>query len=196
MPSKDRLRILWNGMLSRCYNPKNYSYKFYSKKNITVCDEWKNDFLTFKSWALENGYDYSKTRKDKTLDRIDNNKGYSPDNCRFVSQSKNCQNKSNNVVLTFQGKTQTAIEWARELNIPHKTILNRHLRGYSVEKILNNQYCSKLGKLQEKYISFYKGKYVVRYKKHYVGQYNTLEQAIVERDKFKNEFDRIKLLYT
>ena len=195
MPKSDRLYALWNGMLSRCYNPHNRSYPFYSKQNITVCEDWRNSFELFKKWALQNGYDYSKSRKEQTLDRIDNSKGYFPSNCRFVSHSENCRNKDNNVLITFQGKTQTAIEWSKELNIPHKTILTRHSKGYPVEKILTHEYCSKVGKLQEKYISFVKGKYMVRYKKHYVGEYETLEQAIIERDKFKNEFDRIKLLH-
>jgi hypothetical protein len=76
------------GMKGRCYTPTHQNFAFYGGRGITVCDEWLKDFGAFVSWARSNGY-----RPDKQLDRIDNDKGYSPGNCRFVSVAENQRNK-------------------------------------------------------------------------------------------------------
>ena len=79
---------IWHGMKQRCYRKKNENYSRYGADGITVCDEWKEEFEHFLKWALDNGYS-----KELTLDRIDNSKGYSPDNCRWVTYYKQAQNK-------------------------------------------------------------------------------------------------------
>lgn len=86
--SKTRLHKEWRGILHRCKNQSASHYEYYGGKGITVCEQWVNNFVNFYNWAINNGYDDS-----LTLDRIDNNKGYSPYNCRWVTHKINCRNR-------------------------------------------------------------------------------------------------------
>lgn len=79
-----RLYTIWNNMKQRCHNPENTAYKWYGAKGTIVCDEWKTDFTAFKTWALTNQYTAT-----MTIDRIDNSKGYHPDNCQWITLSEN-----------------------------------------------------------------------------------------------------------
>jgi len=79
--SKTRLYRVYRGMIGRCHIESDGSYKSYGGKNIFVCDEWRNDYVCFRAWALTNGYS-----KNLTIDRRDNQKGYSPLNCRWITQ--------------------------------------------------------------------------------------------------------------
>lgn len=97
MPGRNRLYNVWASMKSRCSNPKNPVYKHYGGRGITVCDAWK-EYLNFKTWAMENGYNPDAIRGECTIDRIDVNKGYSPDNCRWVNMSTQNKNKTNTKV--------------------------------------------------------------------------------------------------
>lgn len=88
--SKERIHKEWRGILHRCKNPSASHYENYGGRGITVCEEWKgtNGFINFYNWSMENGYS-----DNLTLDRKDNNKGYSPDNCRWVTHMENCHNR-------------------------------------------------------------------------------------------------------
>ena len=126
-----KLYYIWCNIKQRCYNKNNNRYQDYGGRGIVVCDAWKHDFMNFYEWAMTHGYD-----DNLTIDRIDNNKGYNPDNCRWVNKKTQNNNKRNNVLLTYNGKTQTITQWAEELCIKSGTIRMRHRRGWSDKECL------------------------------------------------------------
>lgn len=122
-------------MEKRCYDFNCQAYKNYGGRGIKVCDEWLNNNNLFYIWSINNGW-----RKGLTIDRIDVNGNYEPNNCRWVSNLIQQNNKRNNKYLTFNNETHTIAEWSRILNIPKGTISDRIRRNYPIEKILNNKY--------------------------------------------------------
>lgn len=121
--SGSRLHIIWVSMRQRCYNPQNRAYGRYGRRGITVCDDWKDNFLSFYNWAISNGY-----APGLSIDRIDNDRGYSPENCRWATSSEQARNRRSDHLITFQGKTRTMVEWAEEMKIPLKTLSLRIVR--------------------------------------------------------------------
>jgi hypothetical protein len=87
-------------MNQRCSNPSDKNYNRYGGRGISVCDEWREDFQAFYEWAIANGYDETAPVGECTIDRIDNDKGYAPDNCRWVDLKTQQNNKSNNRKVT------------------------------------------------------------------------------------------------
>lgn len=128
-----RLNDIYRNMKRRCYNPKNPAYENYGGRGIVVCDEWKERYAgykRFKEWALSNGY-----QEDLTIDRIDNNKGYSPDNCRWVTRKVQNNNKRNSHLVTYKGKTQTLTQWCEELGLNYRRTEARvDLLHWSIER--------------------------------------------------------------
>ena len=123
---------LWSNMKGRCLNPKNKDYKNYGGRGIKVCDEWLNDYFVFERFCLENGY-----KKGLKLDRIDNNKDYSPDNCKFSNSYESAQNRRVNHFLTYNGETHSTSKWARIKGLKRETIKCRIERGWPVELAIN-----------------------------------------------------------
>jgi hypothetical protein len=129
-----RLYQIWADMKRRCENKNFEQYHYYGGRGIKVCDEW-NSFLVFQQWANLNGY-----RDDLTLDRIDPDGDYYPDNCRWATWEEQENNRRNNHLLTYNGKTQTISQWARETNIPKNTLLARiNYLNWDIEKALTTK---------------------------------------------------------
>ena len=133
--ASSRLYKIWVNMKRRCYDTNVIEYKKYWGRGITVCDEWKADFLPFYNWAKNNGYS-----DNLTLDRINNNGNYEPSNCRWATRIEQANNTSFNILLSYNGETHTASEWSRLLKIPVAVIYRRKKRQWSDEKILTTKY--------------------------------------------------------
>lgn len=121
----------WCSMRERCNNPHNGSYHRYGGKGITVCEEW-NDFEAFYEWSIENGW-----KKGLTIDRIDNAKGYSPDNCRYVSHKEQNRNYSRNHLITYKGETLCLADWADRFGINRATVLYRIKAGKPLDEVFS-----------------------------------------------------------
>ena len=121
----------WSNAKSRCEDVNSIPFKDYGGRGIVVCEEWRKDFLAFYEWAIANGY-----KKGLTLDRIDNNKGYSPENCRWTTMKEQSNNRRNNVYLVFNGEEKTVSQWAESIGISRETLYKRLNHGWSVEKTL------------------------------------------------------------
>lgn len=122
--SKTRPYDIWQNMKGRCYNPHNPRYDRYGGRGITVCDEWKEDFNAFYEWSVQNGYS-----DDLTIDRIDNDKGYSPDNCRWATQEEQARNRESNIKITIGNATKTLTEWCEIFELDYKKIIMRYRRN-------------------------------------------------------------------
>lgn len=118
--SKTRLYSCWTDMKRRCFNPNNKRYDRYGGRGITVCDDWVNSFQNFCDWAIKNGYDDS-----LTLDRINVNSDYSPDNCRWATKNEQQSNTSRNHYIEIDGVVKTLSEWARVYNVSPDLIKDR-----------------------------------------------------------------------
>lgn len=127
---KERLYVIWKGMHQRCSDPNWRGAKYYIKKGIRVCDEWR-DYAVFRKWALSNGY-----REDLSIDRIDNDGNYCPENCRWVTARVQANNQSRNRRITYAGETKTLGEWSSITGIPYDTLKRRLYSGWSEEKAL------------------------------------------------------------
>lgn len=114
----------WRAMLNRCYNKNNVKYKSYGGRGIKVCGEWKNNFLAFYKWSIDNGY-----RDDLTIDRIDVNGDYTPENCRWVDIITQANNKTNTIKILFKNKLYNVRELSKLLNVSKYTIVGRYYRG-------------------------------------------------------------------
>lgn len=136
--SGTRIYNLWYAMQQRCYRKSHKHYNDYGGRGITVCDEWLGEHgpENFAKWAYANGYDENAERGECTLDRKDNNKGYYPDNCRWITDTEQKNNTRKNVFLTYKGETKTVAEWAKCKDLNRSIIYQRMKRGWSTEKIL------------------------------------------------------------
>lgn len=130
--NKEKLYEVWKNMKRRCKDKNNNRYEFYGGKGIVVCEDWDNDYLSFRNWAMNNGY-----KDNLTIDRIDNNGNYEPENCRWATMKEQLNNQSRNRLLTYKGETKTMSEWATKLNITYGAINHRVQRDWSMERIVN-----------------------------------------------------------
>ena len=116
MDSKTRLYQIWKQIRQRALKHTSKS-EHYFDRGITMCDEWANNFKSFKEWSLANGYN-----DNLSIDRIDNNKGYSPDNCRWATAKVQANNRSNNTYITINGETMSLSRWCDRLGVNRNTV--------------------------------------------------------------------------
>lgn len=132
--SKTKLHGVWNTMKQRCSNPNNSKYQDYGGRGIIVCDEWRKDFKAFYLWAISNGY-----LEGLSIDRIDVNGDYAPDNCRWVTEKVQANNIRRNRIIVYNEERHTLSEWAEIKGIQRKTLDQRLKRGWTVERALNEK---------------------------------------------------------
>lgn len=127
-----KLYMVWAAMRQRCGNPNNPAYKYYGGRGIEVWEEW-TDYSIFKEWAMENGY-----QEGLMLDRIDNDKGYQPDNCRWATQEEQSNNRSDNIFVDIEGEEMTLAQAANKYGLKYTTVVSRYhrkgLRGAELVK--------------------------------------------------------------
>lgn len=134
----ERLYLVWMDMRRRCYDKKDLNYSNYGGRGITVCEEWK-DYAKFREWAIATGYDKEAKRQACTIDRIDRNGDYTPENCRWADSVTQNNNKKNNIVIEYNGKKQTLPEWSRELGFKYSLVLNRLTSGWDFERAITQK---------------------------------------------------------
>jgi len=126
--ARESLYTIWANMHRRCENPNDAAYGYYGGRGIYVCERWK-DYANFRQ-------DVSPRSPGLTLDRIDNDGPYSPENCRWASRQEQAENMSNNHILTLNGESGTLASWARRLGMNWVSLARRLERGWPIEKAL------------------------------------------------------------
>lgn len=131
--NNSRLQSIYDGMNKRCYNTSSDTHHTYKERHTEICPEWKgeNGLKNFAEWAMSHGY-----RDDLTIDRIDNNGPYSPDNCRWVTPYVQSNNMSTNVFYTYDGMTLTQRCWDYALGIPYKFTHAKIKAGYTFDQVV------------------------------------------------------------
>lgn len=128
---KKRIYKIWIGMKNRCFNKNNQAYNKYGGRGITVCEEWL-DFSKFKEWSFKHGYS-----DNLTIDRIDVNGNYCPENCRWVNEIIQANNRRSSIYLTVDNETHTISEWTKIYNLPRGLISSRiNKLGWDIKKAI------------------------------------------------------------
>lgn len=130
----ERIVRIRDGMLQRCYDKNSPNYYKYGERGITVCKEWrvkKYGLINFYNWSINNGY-----RDDLSIDRIDNNGPYSPQNCRWTTVKQQANNKRNNRFLEYKGEKHTVSEWSKIIGITTSTIYRRLKNNFPISEVL------------------------------------------------------------
>ena len=127
--SKTKLYRVWQAIKRRCFNKNCKDYKDYGGRGVTICQEWLNDFMNFYNWAMISGY-----KEDLSIDRIDVNGNYCPENCRWVSMIVQQNNKRNSKFVTYNNQTHTISDWGRILGIKASILYQRLKKGWSIER--------------------------------------------------------------
>ena len=118
-----RLYSTWSNMKTRCYNPKVAGFENYGGRGITICDDWKDDFVNFYNWAVITGYN-----DNLTIERVDVNGNYDPENCMWIEADEQSKNRRGNIYIELNGKTETLKGWCNELGLPYKIVHQRMKR--------------------------------------------------------------------
>ena len=127
-----RIYKIWQGIKKRCYRKSFSKYNCYGGRGITVCNEWKNDFMSFYKWAMANGY-----KDNLSIDRIDVNGNYEPSNCRWATQKEQMRNTRRNKFIEYGGKVHCVSEWAEILGINPEKLFYRLYNVWPIKKLFN-----------------------------------------------------------
>lgn len=127
-----RLYNIWQTMKARCMVKSSQKYYAYGGRGIKVCEEWQHDFKAFYDWAMANGYSDS-----LSIDRIDNNGDYCPENCRWATAKEQAYNRRNTIWIEFNGEKHTISEWCEIAGITKSALTHRIYRGWSIERALS-----------------------------------------------------------
>lgn len=128
--SKTPLYMIWNGMKSRCFNKNNKHYKDYGGRGITICKDWCN-FENFYNWSVNNNY-----HKGLSIERIDVNDDYKPENCKWITISEQNENKRNNRLVTYNGETKPLFLLCKEKGLNYKMVLRRLQLGWDIKEAI------------------------------------------------------------
>lgn len=128
----ERLYRIWSGIKARCYTKNNKAYDRYGGRGISMCQEWKDNFVAFYKWAMDNGY-----LDDLSIDRINVNGNYEPSNCRWSTPKEQSDNKRCNILITISGITLDLQQWCDKIGINRSTVNTRvRICGWDYEKAL------------------------------------------------------------
>ena len=134
-----RIYSIYCGMKDRCYNPNYEHYERYGGRGIRLCREWENSFESFYEWAINAGYDDSKSGKEQSIDRIDVNGNYEPSNCRWATIKEQARNKSCSVFVQSENGIISAREFAEKNNINNYVfVFRRAKKSQTAEQILHD----------------------------------------------------------
>jgi hypothetical protein len=128
---KPRLYGIWEHMKHRCFSPKYKRFKDYGGRGISVCDSWASNYKNFYDWSIANGY-----KENLSIERIDNNGNYCPENCKWATTKEQGNNRRTNVNITFNGVTKTQTEWSNDLGGEKHVVRVRLKRGWTIERAL------------------------------------------------------------
>ena len=129
---KVRLYAVWTSMKDRCFNPRCTRYKHYGGRGIRVCARWRHNYIAFRQWALNNGYTPA-----LRIERIDNDKGYYPSNCKWATTAQQNRNRSVTRLITFRGQTLCAKDWADIGGMNPSALLYRLNQGWGMRMAMN-----------------------------------------------------------
>lgn len=149
--SNSRLYFVWQDMRRRCDYPHDISYENYGGRGIKVCEEWNSDYSAFKEWAMSAGYNPDAKRGECTLDRINPDGDYCPENCRWQSMLKQSNNRRNSYTITYNNETHTAAEWEKITGVPKGVIYARYKAGKTPEEILSKNKYGQHGEIVGRY---------------------------------------------
>lgn len=130
--AKTRIYVAWHHMIQRCYYSNCKAYENYGARGISICDDWKNDFMNFYNWSMNNGY-----QDNLSIDRINVNGNYEPNNCRWADDFTQRRNKRNNKYFCINGDMKTITDWAKQYGIKSNVVRERIKKGWSIEDALN-----------------------------------------------------------
>lgn len=129
--SKSFLHSRWSNIKQRCYNPNSPKYSLYGGRGIKMCDEWRNNYVSFYNWAIQHG-----AKRTLSIDRIDNNGNYEPSNCRWVDAKTQIRNRSITSWMSVNGVVKTRAEWCEIYGLPYDFVKQRLQKGYTPEQAL------------------------------------------------------------